>query len=142
PLPVFTWPPKESAETEIPQGAQYPVHFPRVLSDALLHLAQEQNATPFAVLFTLLAIALQRLTRQDAPLIGFNLAGRGRAELEPLVGFFIATLMLRIQTRGDLAFSALLRSTRDDILEAQQHAHMPFSRLRAIAQAKETEHPL
>jgi amino acid adenylation domain-containing protein len=142
PVPCLHWPAKESDEPNLPQGAQYPVHFPRALSEALAHLAQEQNATPFSVLFVLLAIAVQRLTRQEDALLGFTLAGRGRADLEPLVGFFIATLLLRIETRGDMAFSALLRSTRDDLLEAQQHDHMPFARLRAIAHTQETEQPL
>ena len=57
------------------------------------------------------------------------MAGRNRAELEPLIGFFVNTLALRLDFRGDPPFRVLLRQARRVALEAYDHQDLPFERL-------------
>ena len=52
-----------------------------------------------AVLQAALLTVLQRYTGQDDLPIGSVFSGRTRAELEPLVGFFANTLVLRTDAR-------------------------------------------
>ncbi len=132
PVPRFEGPEQED-DDDPRQGAQYPVQLGRATSDGLARLAQAQGATPFAVLFTLYALALLQMTKQREGMVGLSLAGRTRAELEPLVGFLISTLVLRVRVDDALTFDALLRQVRDDLLEAQQHQHTPYARQRELS---------
>lgn len=143
PVPRWQWPGKDpGAPAEDGQGAQYPVQFPAAISEKLTALAHAHGVTPFALFFVLLGIALQRMTGQRDNVIGFSLAGRPRAELEPLVGFFLATLLLRLRTAESMRLDQFLRDTGATLLEAQEHEQTPFSYLRALDHAPTGETPL
>lgn len=133
PVPRFHWP-KQTRQhpSEHRQGAQYPFRIVGPVAEGLARVAQEQNTTPFSVLFTLYALALRQMTGAQDGLIGFSLAGRTRTALEPLVGYFIATLLLRVQMADGQRLDQLLRDVRDELLEAQQHQHTPYSRFREV----------
>jgi amino acid adenylation domain-containing protein len=133
PVPRFHWPTTGAcAVPSMAQGAQYPIHFPRALSEALTEMARAQGATPFAAFFALLSLALHRLTGQSDTLLGFSIAARNRPELEPLMGFFLATLLLRVRTVPGTRFDVFLREVRDGLWSAQEHQDFSFARLRAL----------
>jgi non-ribosomal peptide synthetase component F len=56
-------------------------------------------------------------------------AGRTRAELEPLIGYFTNTLIIRAAAEGDPGFGDLLARTRGATLAAYDHQDLPFSLL-------------
>ena len=50
-------------------------------------------------------------------------------ELEPLIGFFVNTIVLRTKVNSQLSFSEYLQQVRQTNLEAQNHQAVPFELL-------------
>jgi amino acid adenylation domain-containing protein len=99
------------------------------LSARLEALGFSQRATIFMVLLAGLQALLHRYTGEEDVLIGSPVAGRRRAELEPLIGCFTNTLVLRFDLGGDPTFTGLLNRTRAATLDAYAHQDLPFERL-------------
>jgi aspartate racemase len=72
---------------------------------------------------------LYRYTGQEDIVVGTPIAGRTRVEAEGLIGFFVNTLALRTDMRGNLRFRELLGKVRERALEAYDHQDLPFEKL-------------
>ena len=73
----------------------------------MARLAREQRATVFIVLLAAFQALLGRFAGQDDVCVGSPAAGRGWVELEPLIGHFLNTLVLRGDLSGDPGFRTL-----------------------------------
>ncbi len=96
------------------------------LSGELRALARARGATLYTVLLAAFAVLLQRYSDQDDLLIGTVTTGRDRAILAGVVGYFVNSLVLRIQPEARMAFAALLGQVRNTVLEAFEHQDYPF----------------
>jgi amino acid adenylation domain-containing protein len=96
---------------------------------ALKQLAQANQATLYMALLSAFAILLNRYSRQDDIVVGSPIANRQEAQLEDLVGFFVNSLVIRVQVNPETSFSELLATVRSTALEAYQHQDVPFERL-------------
>lgn len=95
----------------------------------LRELAKGERATLFMVLASAFNLLLHRYTDQDDILVGLPIAGRNQLELEPLIGFFANTLVLRTDLSGNPSFRELLRRVRVATMEALEHQDTPFERV-------------
>jgi arthrofactin-type cyclic lipopeptide synthetase C len=96
------------------------------LSRGLKALCQRRAVTPYMVILSAWAILLSRLSGQTDVVIGSPVANRTRAEIEGLIGMFVNTLALRIDTSGALSGEALLARVKAQTLAAQAHQDLPF----------------
>jgi amino acid adenylation domain-containing protein len=96
---------------------------------ALRALAQAENASLFMCLLTAYGVLLHRWSGQTDLLVGTPVAGRTRANLEPLIGFFVNMLVLRLDLSGQPTFRELVRRTRSVALDAYSQQDIPFERL-------------
>jgi amino acid adenylation domain-containing protein len=92
-------------------------------------LCREQDATLFMALLAAFAAVLARYSGQEDLIIGSPIANRTRAEVEPLIGFFVNTLALRVDLSGDPPFCELLGRVRTCALDAYANQDLPFERL-------------
>jgi amino acid adenylation domain-containing protein len=111
------------------RGSFHPVSLTSALSHKIRALARAQNATPFMLLTAAFAILLQRYSGQQDIVIGTPVANRNRAEIEGLIGFFVNSLVLRVNTDGDPSFTELLARVYEVCLGAYAHQDLPFERL-------------
>src|SRR5215471_8945959 len=96
------------------------------LSEGLRGLSQRAGTTLFMTLLAGWAVLLGRLSGQQEVVIGTPVANRGRGEIEPLIGFFVNTLALRVDLSGDPTVGELLQRVKARALEGQQHQDLPF----------------
>jgi amino acid adenylation domain-containing protein len=111
------------------KGSFEPFVLPLPLVDRLQQLSRREGVTLFMTLFAGFATLLGRYTGTDDLLIGTPVAGRQRAETEPVVGLFANTVVLRADLSGDPSTAALLSRTREACLDAFAHQETPFERL-------------
>jgi amino acid adenylation domain-containing protein len=110
-------------------GARCSIALTKSLSDALRELCQSEGVTPFMLLLATFQTLLSRYTGQEDISVGSPIAGRTRAEIEPLIGFFINTLVLRTDLSGNPSFRELLQRVKTIALGAYGHQDVPFEKL-------------
>ena len=111
------------------RGASHPVDLGPELSQAARKLGRATGATPYMTLLAAFAVLMARRSGQDDIVIGAPIAGRTQPEIEGLIGFFVNSLVFRIDCTGDPSFHELLARVRDTCLDAYQHQELPFDRL-------------
>jgi amino acid adenylation domain-containing protein len=111
------------------EGAAHRFRIPRPLHERLSALARAEGATPFMALAAAWAALLHRWSGQDDVVVGTPLAGRTHPQTEPLIGFFVQTLPLRMGLAGDPSFRVLLRRVRQTTVDAYAHQDVPFDEL-------------
>ncbi len=102
----------------------------------LQQLSRDTGATLFMTLLAGFAALLARYGRADDVVIGTPIANRNRSELEPLIGFFVNTLALRVRLERSTSVAELIRQVRQTCLEAYAHQDVPFERLVEILQPR------
>jgi len=111
------------------EGAVVPFSLSPELSQALEKLAETEGTTLFTFLLTCFSLMLARLADQDDFAVGTPVAGRHRKELEPLVGFFVNTIVLRQRFSGRASFRETLEQANDRVLDAFDHQEIPFEQV-------------
>ncbi|MCT8285390.1 non-ribosomal peptide synthase/polyketide synthase [Xanthomonas translucens pv. translucens] len=112
------------------------------LSLRLQALAVQHGVTIFGLLLSAWAALLARYSGQTDLVIGTPSAGRNRSELEPLIGFFVNTLPLRIDLSARPTFLELLDQVQTKLLAAQAHQDLPFERIiEAVRPVRSLAHP-
>ena len=103
------------------------VELPAGLLARANELARTVGRTPFSVLLAAFAVLMQQRSGQYDLAIGSVLSGRVRTELEPLIGYFANTAVLRIRTAADQPIGQLIRHCHDVLLDAQETQDIPFA---------------
>jgi amino acid adenylation domain-containing protein len=107
--------------------------YPWVLSADLMTglkaLSQQEGVTLFQTLLAGFAVLLQRYSGQDDIPIGSVTSGRDVPGTELLLGYFLNTLVLRLDLSGNPTFRELLVRARNVTLEALAHDKVPLTQL-------------
>jgi hypothetical protein len=99
------------------------------LAGSVKELSRRENVSLYMTLLAAFKLLLSCYSGQTDIVVGSPIAGRNRAELEPLIGFFINTLVMRTNLSGDPTFAELLKRVREVTLGAYSHQDLPFEKL-------------
>ncbi len=127
PLELPTDRPRPQIQTNV--GSSERIVFPPELTNRLNQLARQEGATLFMVLSAALKTLLARYSGQKDISIGTPIANRNRAEIEPLIGLFINTLVLRSRLEDNPTFRQFLQREKEITLQAYDHQDLPFEYL-------------
>jgi amino acid adenylation domain-containing protein len=119
--------------------ASFVHHYSSEFARELERLSRGHGCTIFMSLLAALGVTLSRYTNKDDLCIGTTTSNRTDVELEPLIGFFINILPLRLRIDERASVAALLRGVRAQVLAAFEHQAAPFEEiLRATDVARPT----
>ena len=107
-------------------GAGINRRLPDDLATAARAYARANRVSFLAVLQAVLLTVLHRYTGQDDLPIGSVFSGRTRAEIEPVIGFFANTLVLRTDAGGRPTFAELVKRCHTTVLNAIERQDVPF----------------
>lgn len=141
-------PARSTLPTDLPRparqrhrGAQRSFTVPGELTDALVEFARREGTTLNVVVLAAFAALLGHASRRDDLLLGTPVAGRTRAEVEPLIGCFANTLVIRVDLGGDPSARALVRRVHQSLGEAYAHQRAPYaSVVEAVAPPRDPGH--
>ena len=111
------------------RGKSIRFSLPGSLMRKLYALGDAEGASPFMTLMGAWQMLLARLCGQSDIAVGFPSGNRPRKELEPLIGFFINTLVLRTRVDAGRSFRAYLSDVRKTALEAFAHQDTPYEKI-------------
>jgi amino acid adenylation domain-containing protein len=92
-------------------------------------LAARIGAGTFAVVTAAIELLLHRLTGREDFLVGSVVAGRDRAALEHVVGFFVNSVPLRVRIDPSQSFEMLACGVRDELLRTIELSEVPLDRI-------------
>jgi len=110
-------------------GGRVPFLLPAELTAALRTLSQRHGVTPFMTLLSAWGVLLSRLSGQTDIVIGTPVANRQRREVEPLIGFFVNTLAVRLRLDEKPTVERLLAHAKETTLAAFAHQELPFEQV-------------
>ncbi len=99
---------------------------PKELMDRLRAISAERGASLFHIQLAAFNILLGRYCGTTDIAVGTPVTGRTREELEPLIGVFINSLILRNDLSGNPGFGEFVETVRDNALEALENQDLPF----------------
>jgi amino acid adenylation domain-containing protein/non-ribosomal peptide synthase protein (TIGR01720 family) len=110
-------------------GAAHEFVVPGGVTARLTELARRHDATLFMLLTAACQVLFHRWSGQDDIAVGTVATGRDRPELEPIIGFFVTTLVLRASIDGQRLFTDFLADVRQVALDAFAHQNAPFEQV-------------
>ncbi|KTD62092.1 non-ribosomal peptide synthetase [Legionella spiritensis] len=96
---------------------------------ALHKLAEQEQCTPFMVVYGLLNILLYKITQQVDIVIGLPITQRVIPDTDKIIGCLLNTLVLRNQFSADDRFCDFLGTSRKVCLEAYENQLFPFEKV-------------
>lgn len=116
-------------DSPLHRGAGYSFNLPASISEGLRSLAGAENSTMYMALLAAFKVTLSRSTGQFDVVVGAPVSGRIQPSTTGLVGFFLNTLVLRTDLRGNPTFCEVLRRVKDTVLDAHTHQDVPFEKI-------------
>ena len=111
-------------------GSNFVEIIPSNIGNQLKEKAQKLKTTSFTLFVTAAYLLLYRMSRQTDICLGMPVANRSQKELEELVGFFVNTLILRINPADQsITTRELIEHVHQTITEGQSHQQLPVERI-------------
>ncbi|NWC11126.1 non-ribosomal peptide synthetase [Pseudomonas agarici] len=103
------------------------------LAKGLAQFSQQRGTSLFSVLLAGWTLLVHRQTGYTDVCTGTTVAGRDDPVLDPLIGFFVNILPLRVRLDGQSLIADVLDQVHAVVLQALEHQALPFEQMLAVA---------
>jgi hypothetical protein len=117
------------SEVRSVEGDWFGFNIEKEVITKLRDLALEQDMSLYMLLLAIFYVFLYKLSGQEDIIVGTDTAGRGRADLQNIVGMFVNTLALRNYPTGEKKFTAFLEEIKTRTLEAFENQDFQFEEI-------------
>jgi amino acid adenylation domain-containing protein len=121
------------------RGATYTFTIDTALTESLKSFAQAEGVTLYTCLVAAFMVLLYRYTGQIDIAVGCPTAGRNRAKLNEIVGYFVNPVVLRANLADQPPFRTFLNQMRQTVQAAFDHQEYPFALL--VERLEQTRDP-
>ncbi len=108
------------------RGGNHRFLWPAAFADRLRALATGESVSMNMLVMSAFYALLHHYSGQDDIVVGTLLGNRNRAEVEPLIGFFVNTAAIRVSLEDDPPFRELIQRVRAAVLDADANQEVPF----------------
>jgi len=102
---------------------------PVALTDAMREIGNRESATFFNTILSALGVLMHQYTGQPDFGAATQVSGRSSVELEPVIGPFINTVVLRLDMSGDPTFPQLLARVQEVGLQSIAYQNVRFEQV-------------
>lgn len=88
-------------------------------------IAKNNKTTLFVVFLSIIKLLLNQYTKQKSIVIGTNISRRDREELGRIIGLFVSTIPIKLETEIGDSYQQFLEVTKRAFLEAIEHPDIP-----------------
>lgn len=99
------------------------------LTDGVRQMARSSGVTVSTIMFSLLNVLLNRLTRRPEITVAMTTANRSIREVESVIGYFVNFMLIKTSFTGDESWAEFLKGIHMQLLEGLEHQHYPFDLL-------------
>lgn len=96
------------------------------LVEKIESLAKAQNITPFVLTLAAWKMLLCRYNQREDIAVGVPTAGRAHPDLEPLIGFFVNSIIIRSRWAHNATLMDVVNAVKNSTLGAFSHSHVPL----------------
>jgi amino acid adenylation domain-containing protein len=115
--------------TSLGQAIRVPFTLDSALATGLKALSRQHRITLFTTLLTAFNVLLYRYSGQTDIVVGIPFSDRIVPEVQPLLGVFTNTLVLRADLTDAPRFTTLLTQVNAALLAAREHQALPYAQL-------------
>ncbi|KKD53592.1 MULTISPECIES: condensation domain-containing protein [Paenibacillus] len=116
------------------QGSQICLRMNSELAESVYRFAKETESTIYVVLLAVYHLLLEKQTGQNDIIIGSVSQGRPHREVDPVMGMFVHTIIMRNCSSTQNTFHEFINQVRINTLQCFEHQDYPFEDLVAILQ--------
>ncbi|MFC6086776.1 amino acid adenylation domain-containing protein [Sphaerisporangium aureirubrum] len=110
-------------------GAAHVVDLSAEFTAELRRFIENEKASPVVVLLAALSVLLYRYLGREDLVIGEIVSGRGRVEVEQLIGCFVTALPLRMRLSDGQTLREVVEQAQRTVHTAYDHQDLPIERL-------------
>jgi amino acid adenylation domain-containing protein len=114
------------AGNKIKSGASFRFVIPGAIKDLLKTICSQHHATLFTLMYSLYNIWLARISGQETVVSGIVNAGRDHPSFQDIVGFFVNSVIFKIDIKEDDVFIDFTKKVRESVLEFFRHQNYPL----------------
>lgn len=115
-------------------GAVFDLKLDPAIASAVNRACAALDLTPYMFFLGAWQLLLGRYASSQDVVIGAPIAGRGRSEVQELIGFFVNLVLMRADLRGNPTVKEFYGRVKEMVLGAFSHQDMPVDRLLDVMQ--------
>lgn len=111
------------------EGSHVSQQIDQQLTKRLRAVASDNGCTLYMVLLSGFVVLLSKYSGQEDIIVGTPSAGRTHSDVQPMIGMFVNTLIIRTQQYGQQPFVEMLEAVKENTLSAFDNQDYPFDQL-------------
>ncbi len=125
-VPALDLPTEYRIEANQLVGDSVAINLGEVVTEGIRRVAVNHKVSVFNALFASVNLLLYKYSGQNDIVVGTLSAGRDQYEFQDQIGFFVNTLPIRSDVRGNLSFVELLLQVADEVTSCIEHQSYPY----------------